>query len=197
MLIILVFYPDLMYLCKTYFSFKYGTYSTKELVSGGMEAGATTLALTNINSTCDAWDFVQYCQEAGIRPIVGVEIRNGNKLLYILLAANNAGFRRISAFLSEHLLEKKDFPDAPVGLYQRPQDGFTVYPFGSRLPEDLRDNERIGILPHEVNRLLRTTIHQTRRKMDHPPAGYLPKQDLLQPPPASSAPLTRIPCYPN
>jgi DNA-directed DNA polymerase III PolC len=153
-----------MYLCKTYFSFKYGTYSTKELVSGGIEAGATALALTNINSTCDVWDFVQYCQEASIRPIVGVEIRNGNKLLYILLAANNAGFHRINAFLSEHLLEKKDFPHTPTGLYQRPQDGFIVYPFGSRSPEDLRDNERIGVLPGDVNRLLRSAVRQTAGK---------------------------------
>ncbi|HXB35855.1 MAG TPA: PHP domain-containing protein, partial [Puia sp.] len=153
-----------MYLCKTYFSFKYGTYSTKELVSGGIEAGATTLALTNINSTCDTWDFVQYCREAGVRPIVGAEIRNGNKLLYILLAANNTGFQRINAFLSEHLLAERDFPDTPTGLYQRPQDGFTIYPFGSRPPEDLQDNEKIGIQLHEVNRLLRTTIHQTAAK---------------------------------
>src|SRR5580704_10537049 len=141
-----------MYLCKTYFSFKYGTYSTKALVSGGIEAGATALALTNINSTCDTWDFVQYCREAGIRPIVGAEIRNGNKLLYILLAANNSGFRCINAFLSEHRLAERDFPDTPAGLYQRPQDGFIIYPFGSRPPEDLQDNERIGIQLHEVNR---------------------------------------------
>jgi error-prone DNA polymerase len=153
-----------MYLCKTYFSFKYGTYSTKDLVSGGMEAGATTLALTNINSTCDAWDFVQYCREAGIRPIVGAEIHRNNKLLYILLAANNAGFQRINAFLSDHLLAKKDFPDTPAGLFQRPQDGFTIYPFGSRPPEDLQDNERIGVLPEETGRLLRTTIRQTAHK---------------------------------
>jgi error-prone DNA polymerase len=150
-----------MYLCKTYFSFLYGTYSTKELVSSGIEAGATSLALTNINSTCDTWDFVQYCREAAIRPVVGVEIRNANKLLYILLAANNTGFQRINAFLSEHLIAKKDFPDIPAGLYQRPQDGFTIYPFGSRPPEDLQDNERIGVLPEEVNRLFRTSIRQT------------------------------------
>ncbi|HTR31580.1 MAG TPA: DNA polymerase III subunit alpha [Puia sp.] len=151
-----------MYLCKTYFSFKYGTFSTKDLVSSGLDAGATTLALTNINATCDTWDFVQYCREAGIRPVVGAEIRNGNKLLYTLLAANNAGFRRINAFLSEHLLEKTDFPATPKGLYQRPQDGFTIYPFGSRSPEDLEDNERIGVLPEEVNRLLRTANCQTK-----------------------------------
>ncbi len=147
-----------MYLCKTYFSFHYGTYGTRDLVSGGLDAGATTLALTNINTTCDTWDFVQYCRDAGIRPIVGAEIRNGNKLLYILLAANNAGFQRINAFLSEHLLEKKDFPAIPIGLFLHLEDGFTVYPFGSRPPEELAVNERIGVLPEEVNRLLRTTV---------------------------------------
>ena len=72
--------------CKTYFSFHYGTFATEELVKAGVEAGATELALTNINSTCDAWDFVQYCRQQNIKPILGVEIRNGHKLLYILLA---------------------------------------------------------------------------------------------------------------
>src|SRR5258708_10546365 len=101
-----------MYLCKSYFSFNYGTYATEELVKAGGEAGATTLTLTNINSTCDAWDFVQFCGQHGIKPILGAEIRNGNTLLYILIAANNGGFRRINEFLSEYLREKKPFPSA-------------------------------------------------------------------------------------
>ncbi|MES1160674.1 MAG: PHP domain-containing protein, partial [Bacteroidota bacterium] len=96
--------------CKTYFSFHYGTFSTEELVKAGVEAGATTLGLTNINNTCDAWDFWQYCQEQNIKPILGTEIRNGHQLLYILLAKNNKGFRWINEFLSEHLIAKKDFP---------------------------------------------------------------------------------------
>jgi len=41
-----------MYLGKTYFSLKYGTYSTKELVKQAVDAGATSLVLTNINATC-------------------------------------------------------------------------------------------------------------------------------------------------
>ena len=90
-----------MYLnCKTYFSFKYGTYSTKELVQAAADNGVTALALTNINSTCDTWDFVQYCREAGIKPLCGAEIRNGDTLLYILLAANNKGLTWINEFLS-------------------------------------------------------------------------------------------------
>jgi DNA polymerase III alpha subunit len=40
------------------------------------KVGVTALALTNINSTCDAWDFVKHCREAQIKPILGVEIRN-------------------------------------------------------------------------------------------------------------------------
>ena len=70
-----------MYFTKTYFSFKYGTLSTEELITAGIEAGATILALTNINSTCDAWDFVRYCQQQQVKPILGAEIRNDNTLL--------------------------------------------------------------------------------------------------------------------
>jgi len=114
-----------MYLGKTYFSLKYGTFSTAELVNAAAEEGLTTVALTNINTTCDAWDFVQYCGEKDIKPILGVEIRNENKLLYILLAASNHGFREINEFLSHYQLLKKPFPDcsslAPV--FSTKQDG--------------------------------------------------------------------------
>ena len=153
-----------MYLGKTYFSFKYGTFSTKELVKEGVESGVTALALTNINSTCDAWDFVQYCREEGIKPILGVEIRNENKLLYILLAANNKGFSWINQFLSEHLLEKKAFPERPAGgfraggFFEQPGDGFVIYPLFTRPVEELLENERIGVLPEEAGKLLRAPL---------------------------------------
>jgi error-prone DNA polymerase len=149
-----------MYLCKTYFSFRYGTFSTEELVKHGVEAGATALALTNINSTCDAWDFVQFCQEQGIRPIIGVEIRAGHRLLYILLAANNKGFQWINEFLSAHLLAKKAFPERTeeAMFFMDPGDGFVIYPLGNKDPEQLLRNERIGVLPEEVNKLLKMSL---------------------------------------
>ena len=148
-----------MYLGKTYFSLKYGTYSTKELVKGAVEAGATSLVLTNINATCDAWDFVQYCREEGIKPILGAEIRNANTLLYILLAANNRGFGWINAFLSDHLLGKKEFPEKPAAdFFEQPGDGFVIYPLGLRVPGKLRENERIGVLPEEAGKLLRVPL---------------------------------------
>ena len=58
-----------MYLnCKTYYSFRYGTFSTAALVETAVNNGITTLALTNINCTCDLWDFVKLCREGGIKP---------------------------------------------------------------------------------------------------------------------------------
>ncbi|HEY8972433.1 MAG TPA: PHP domain-containing protein, partial [Puia sp.] len=143
-----------MHLCKTFFSLKYGTYSTEELVQAGVDAGANSLALTNINCTCDAWDFVQLCQQQQIKPILGVEIRNGRQHLYTLLAANNSGFRRINEFLSEHMLGKKDFPEYPEVL----SDVFVIYPLGRKDPADLRKNELIGVLPEEANKLLRMPV---------------------------------------
>src|ERR1700710_728588 len=101
-----------MYLnCKTYFSLRYGTFATDELVKKASEMGVSSLALTNINATCDAWEFVKCCRAENIRPILGAEIRNGDKLLYILIAKNNAGFFSINKFLSEHLTEQKPFPE--------------------------------------------------------------------------------------
>jgi DNA polymerase-3 subunit alpha len=61
-----------MYLnCKSYFSFRYGTFSTNELILEAVEAGASTLALTNINNTCDLWDFVEACEQHQLKPIAG------------------------------------------------------------------------------------------------------------------------------
>jgi len=145
-----------MYLnCKTFFSLRYGTIPTKELVQMALEKGVTAMALTNINSTCDVWNFVKCCQEEHIKPIAGVEVRNGDKLLYILIAANNDGLKWIHDFLSLHLLTKKNFPESDIDktFFENSWDGFVIYPLEEKALEDLLPNERIGILPWEVNKL--------------------------------------------
>ena len=81
---------------------RYGTYSTEELVNTAIEQGVDMLALTNINGTYDCWDFVNFCQQKNIKPVVGTEIRNDDDLLYILLAKNNNGLKAINEYLSYH-----------------------------------------------------------------------------------------------
>ncbi|MEP7108138.1 MAG: PHP domain-containing protein, partial [Ferruginibacter sp.] len=141
--------------CKTYFSFRYGTLSAKDLVKAAAEKGVPALALTNINSTCDCWDFVEACRLEGIKPITGAEVRNGDRLLYILLAANDEGIGWINDFLSAHLLEKKPFPEKAIeqSFFTNLADGFVIYPLEAREAEALFPNERIGVRPAEVNRL--------------------------------------------
>ena len=134
-----------MYLnCKTYYSFKYGTFSTEQLVKAAVHMGVTALTLTNINCTCDIWEFVKLCRGSGIKPIAGVEIRNEDKLLYLLIAANNKGLAWINQFLSEHLITKKLFPEmaGSASFFTDEWDGFVIYPLGRKRPSQLFANER-------------------------------------------------------
>lgn len=141
-----------MYLnCKTWFSYRYGTYKTEDLVKEGKASGATTLALTNINNTSDIWDFVKLCHEAGISPIAGVEIRNGDTFEYLLLARNNKGLLRINNFLSFYLQQQKPFPAKP--LFEA--DVWIIYPLKNHHPLQLLPHEKIGIRPSEINKLYR------------------------------------------
>ena len=141
--------------CKTNFSLHYGTFSTKGLVDMAVEKGVTALALTNINTTADLWPFVKHCRAQKIKPVVGAEIRNGDQLLYILIAANNKGLQWINEFLSVHLMAKKDFP-ADIQFFENGWDGFVIYPLGAKEPKQLRLNERIGLLPQELSKMIGT-----------------------------------------
>ncbi len=124
-----------MYLnCKTYYSLRYGTFSTKQLIHTAVDRGITSLALTNINTTSDTWEFVKQCKEVGIKPIAGVEVRNGDNLLYILLATNNNGLTWIHEFISKHITPKKPFPlwEEDQFFFNDAKDGFVIYPLNTR-----------------------------------------------------------------
>lgn len=137
--------------CKTWFSFHYGTYPTKDLVERAQQLGVKAMALTNINSTADCWDFVLKCREVGIKPILGVEVRNENQLCYILLAKNNAGLLLIHRFLSEYKQRKMPFPERlPFPL----DDIWVIYAFKDHPALDsLQPGELIGLKQEDLNKL--------------------------------------------
>lgn len=156
-----------MYLnCKTWFSLRYGTISTSQLVGLAKEYGITSLALTNINATTDAWVFVRECREHHIKPVLGLECRNGNAFCYILLAQDMEGWLQINRFLSAHLMNGTPFPATAPYLAHT----FVIYPWGVRDPETLAPHELTGIRPREINKLFRT---DTKR--------YADKLVILQP----------------
>lgn len=127
-------------------------------MEAAIEPGVTSVALTNINSTCDAWEFVKLCRDAGIKTILGVEFRNGDKFLYVLLAPNNMGVW-IHEFLSAHLLEKKEFPDYPVAtFFDDLYDGFVIFPLISALPSIIRakvsNGEVFSVSPSPLSKVI-------------------------------------------
>jgi DNA-directed DNA polymerase III PolC len=135
--------------CKTYFSFRYGTYSTDDLVKHAASLGHKSMALTNINNTCDIWDFVDFCRQNEIKPIAGTEIRNDDTFLYILLARDNQGFAELNHFLSTYLELKLPFPARPdLGEHV-----YVIHPLGGFTAGELTKNELIGVLPTEANKL--------------------------------------------
>ena len=73
-----------------------------DLVSRAAALGYAVLPLTDINTTMGAADFVVECGRKGVRPVLGVEFRNGNELLYVALAKNNEGFAELNHFLTDH-----------------------------------------------------------------------------------------------
>lgn len=138
-----------MYLnCRSWFSFKYGVMKPDALLEEAARKGVGTLALTDIHCTAGVPDLVRDASRYGVRPVVGIEFRQGPRLLYIGLAKDNDGFQRLNELLSAHLLDAEALPERAPEL-----DGaFFVYPF-SNAPPSLRTYERIGIKPSDLTRL--------------------------------------------
>ena len=112
-----------------------------DLVGRAAAFGYAALPLTDINTTMGAADFVVECRRKGVRPVMGVEFRNGNELLYVALAKNNEGFAELNRFLTQHNFNKQPYPElAPDWEYV-----YVIYPFGKRKPAQLKANEFLGV----------------------------------------------------
>jgi len=137
--------------CHSYYSLRYGTLSIKELMELAREYGVSTLALTDINNTSAALDFVRFAKKYKIKPVIGIEFRNEDDLLFTVFAKNNEGYYQTNKFLSKHLLEKTPIDTNAPAI----KNTFVVYPHGTRTPSELSENEFIGILPHEANHVVK------------------------------------------
>jgi len=135
----------------SYNSLCYGTMPIQELVKRAVDLDYKTLPLTDINTTMGAADFVTECQKQGVRPVMGVEVRNGNELLYWALARNNAGFAEINRFISQHNLNKQPYPSVAPEW----EDTYVIYPFGKRKPAQLKPHEFLGVRFSQLTKMFR------------------------------------------
>lgn len=139
----------------TYYSFRYGTLSEEELLTTAQQCGIGEFALTDINSTAGSLNFVRLATKFDIRPILGIDFRNGAQQKFIGIAKNNQGFQELNEYLSKHLHEKSTFPDRAPEF----EHAFIVYPFQSSFTDKLRENEFLGIRPRDILKL-----HMTKWK---------------------------------
>lgn len=150
----------------SYYSLRYGTLSIEDIVKLARLNNIHALALTDINNSSGIPDFIRECLHNQVKPIAGIDFFNDDRHLYTGIAANREGLRELNEYLSNHNLNKNKLPAiAPVF-----QNAYIIYPFGAREPNELRDNERIGIRPREVRKLIRASVRQDQSKvvMLHP-----------------------------
>ncbi len=136
--------------CHTYYSLRYGTIKPEELLTLAAEHDIKTLALTDINNTSACLDFIRLSSKYGIKPVVGVDFRNGVDQQFILLAKNNEGFRQINSYLSTFLHDDSlQVPQRPIDI----RDSYVIYPFEKGQDLDLKEHEYLGVKPEHLNKL--------------------------------------------
>lgn len=155
-----------MYLnCHTYFSFLYGALSPEELFDEARKNKVRKLVLTDVNNTSGYVELLRLCKERkeeyALEIAAGIEFRDGDTLLYIGIAQDNAGFEELNRFLSHHNAKEIPLPaKAPEfsGVY-------IIYPFGSCNPECLEENEFIGVRTGDVSRIARSQYRDDLHKL--------------------------------
>ncbi|MDP2386616.1 MAG: DNA polymerase III subunit alpha [Bacteroidota bacterium] len=127
--------------CHTYYSFCYGTLSIDELLSEVKSNGYTEFVLSDINNTSACLETIRRCSEQGIRPVIGIDFRNGVQQQYVGIAKNNDGFKELNEHLTKHLHNEIAFETSAPEF----ENAYIIYPFSSYKGWALRENEFIGV----------------------------------------------------
>jgi DNA-directed DNA polymerase III PolC len=142
----------------SYYSLRYGTFSPRELLELAVENGVKEFVLTDINSTSACLDFIRQSERYGIRPIIGIDFRNGVDQQYVAIAKNNKGFEEMNRFLTNILHAEAEIPEQAPNF----KHAFVIYPFrkdtstlrqaqGDISVSSLKKNEFIGVKPEDLD----------------------------------------------
>jgi DNA polymerase-3 subunit alpha len=139
----------------SYYSFRFGTISLEKVLEHAISNDYEVVALTDVNSTAGALNFVRLAGKRGIKPVLGIDFRNGARQCFLALATNNRGWTEINAYAS-HFLHSGE----PIPL-KAPQfkNAFVIYPFEflDQLNLDrLQTHEYISVKPRDLLRFSRS-----------------------------------------
>ncbi|MGD1958240.1 MAG: DNA polymerase III subunit alpha [Fulvivirga sp.] len=134
----------------SYYSFKYGAISPEDLLGLAGRYGIDSLVLTDINTTAGCLKFVRLAQKENIKPVIGIDFRNGAEQQYVAIAKNNTGFQELNDLLSYHLHNEIPIPsEAPCF-----KNAFVIYPFQKSPKRALLPHEYIGVRHRDLSKLL-------------------------------------------
>lgn len=147
----------------TYFSLRYGTFSPVMLLQLAKENGVDAIAITDINNTSACLEIMREADRYKIKPLLGVDFRNGVKQLFIAIAKNNEGFLEINEYLSRFLQNKTETENGHLPIPEQApsfKNVYVIYPFEREKKYSLKTNEYIGIRPTDLDyiRIKKTTI---------------------------------------
>ncbi|MBC7749710.1 MAG: DNA polymerase III subunit alpha [Methylotenera sp.] len=138
-----------MYLnCHSFHSLRYGTIPLNELVEQAVLYDVKAMALTDINTVTGIYDFIKACATVNIKPLVGIDFRCDGKQLYIGLAKNRKGIAEMNCLLTKHNLDNTLLPKLAPSF----EHVIVIYPF-ENVPDELKENEFIGVGPTQINQL--------------------------------------------
>jgi len=168
-----------MYLnCHTYYSLRFGTFSELELLQLAKDLGISELVLTDINNTSACLNFIRKAPDFGVRPLVGIDFRNGAKQLYVGIAKNNDGFYELNSYLSHHSHDNIPLPEIAPQL----KNAFIIYPFEQLLHLQKTvffENEYIGISIENLRKLPFSPYKNSKEKLViQQPVTFRNKQDF-------------------
>ena len=135
--------------CHTYYSFCYGTLSTEELLNEVRQKRYSSFVLTDINNTSACFDAIRLALKFNLKPILGIDFRNGVRQQYVGIAINNKGFKELNEHLSLHLHQSIKFED------EAPQfsHAYIIYPLSNYKGQTLKENEFVGVSVKDLSRL--------------------------------------------
>lgn len=134
--------------CHSHFSLRYGTLAPDKLVEEAAKHSIEVLALTDIHNTSASFSFYNACKKKNIKPVLGIEFHQDDRLLYIGLAKNNKGFQALNHFLSQHNQSSQVLPQHAPFL----EDVYFIYPWKAKDINELNENEYLGIRIPELKR---------------------------------------------
>ncbi|HXB11609.1 MAG TPA: DNA polymerase III subunit alpha, partial [Bacteroidia bacterium] len=123
--------------------------------------GYASFVLSDINNTSACLETIRNAGELGLKPIVGIDFRNGVKQKYVGVARNNEGFKELNEHLTEHLHCVKDFDEAAPEFH----NAYIIYPLEAYKGQTLRDNEFVGLSVKDTQRLAFTSAKNIMHKL--------------------------------